>query len=152
IRLTDQARRYDPAFDAGTWNRLISRVIAEEEIWFLAPEDQLLHLILHALQDDPRNCHPIVLTDIAQLLDQTGCNWVQFWQLAAAGNWVGVCWLMLNRARHFYPTLSFQPPEGAELTPLPPDLGAVAAVLTLGEPQERLDLARQLRLQVRNGA
>jgi len=150
-RLTDQARRYDPAFDAGTWNRLISRVIAEEEVWFLAPEDQLLHLILHALQDDPRNCHPIVLTDIAQLLEQTGINWVQFWQLAAAGSWVSGCWLMLNLARHFYPALSFQRPDAVELAALPEELGAVAAPLTLGEPQDRLDLARQLRLQVRNG-
>jgi hypothetical protein len=152
-RLTDQARRYDPAFDAGTWNRLISRVIAEEEVWYLAPEDQLLHLILHALHDEPRNCHPIVLTDIAQLLEQTGVNWIQFWKLAASGNWASGCWLMLNLTRHFYPTLSFQPPDGLQPVPapLPAELGAVAAILTLGEPQERLDLARQLKLQVRNG-
>jgi hypothetical protein len=36
------ARRHDPAFDAGTWTRLISRILAEEEIWYLSPEDQLL--------------------------------------------------------------------------------------------------------------
>jgi hypothetical protein len=150
-RLTDHARRYDPAFDAGTWNRLISRVVAEEEIWYLAPEDQLLHLILSALRGDPRNCHPLVLTDIAQLLEQTGVNWVQFWQVALAGNWVSGCWLMLNLARHFYPSTSFQPPDGVELAPLPADLAAVAATLTLGEPEERFELARQLKLQVRTG-
>jgi hypothetical protein len=150
-RLTDHARRYDPAFDAGTWNRLISRVVAEEEIWYLAPEDQLLHLILSALREDPRNCHPLVLTDIAQLLEQTGVNWVHFWQLALAGNWVSGCWLMLNLARCYYPSTSFQPPEGVELATLPTDLAAVAATLTLGEPAERLELARQLKLQVRTG-
>jgi len=150
-RLADQSRRHDPAFDPGTWNRLISRVLAEEEIWYLAPEDQLLHLVLHTLQDDRRNSHPIVFTDIAQLLAQTGINWAQFWQQAAAGNWVGGCWLLLNLARHYYPALSFQPPAGAELVPLPADLGAVAATLTLGDPEERLEMARQLKLQVRNG-
>jgi DNA polymerase III psi subunit len=150
-RLTHQARRYDPAFDAGTWNRLISRVVAEEEIWYLSPEDQLLHLILNALRDDPRNCHPLVLTDIAQLLEQSGVNWVQFWQIALAGNWVSSCWLMLNLARKFYPSTSFQLPESVELAALPTDLAAVAATLTLGGPEERLDLARQLKLQVRTG-
>ena len=150
-RLAEQARRCDPAFDAGTWNRLISRVVAEEEIWYLAPEDQLLHLILHTLQDDPRNCHPIVLTDIAQLLEQTGINWPQFWQQARVGNWVAGCWLLLNIARHFYPSLSFQPPQDVELPPLPSDPAAVAATLTLGDPEERLTIARQLKLQVRNG-
>jgi hypothetical protein len=34
---------------------------------------------------------------------------------------------------------------------LPADLGTVAATLTLGEAQERQELARQLKLQVRNG-
>jgi hypothetical protein len=150
-RLMDQSRRFDPAFDAGTWNRLISRVVAEEEIWYLAPEDQLLHLIQHALHHDPRNCHPIVLTDIAQLVTHTGINWVQFWQLAVPGNGLNGCWLLLNLARHFYPAMSIQPPEGVELAPLPPDLDAVAATLTLGEAQERQDLARQLKLQMRNG-
>jgi hypothetical protein len=150
-RLADQSRRYDPAFDPGTWNRLISRVVAEEEIWYLAPEDQLLHLILHTLQDDPRNCHPIVLTDIAQLLAQTGINWAQFWQQALVGNWLAGCWLLLNLAKHFYPSLSFQPPQDVELSPLPADLGTVAATLTLGEPEERLQIARRLKLQVRNG-
>ncbi|MBS0420793.1 MAG: nucleotidyltransferase family protein [Proteobacteria bacterium] len=150
-RLAEQSRRCDPAFDAGTWNRLISRVVAEEEIWYLAPEDQLLHLILHTLQDNPRNCHPIVLTDIAQLLEQTGINWPQFWQQALVGNWSAGCWLLLNLAKHFYPAVSFQPPEDVELPPLPPDLGAVAATLTLGEPDERLKISRQLKLQVRNG-
>jgi len=144
-RLTEQSRRNtDPAFDAGTWNRLISRIVAEEEIWYLAPEDQLLHLILHALHDDPSNCHPIVLTDIAQLLEQCGINWVQFWQQALAVNWVGGCWLLLNLARHFYPAMSFQPPEDVELAPLPSDLGAVAAMLTLGEAKERLEISRQV--------
>jgi hypothetical protein len=155
-RLTDPAnwrtaRRNDPAFDAGTWNRLISRVVAEEEIWYLSPEDQLLHLILHALYDDPRNCHPIVLTDIAELLGQTGINWAQFWQRALAGNWVAGCWLLLNLAKHFYPTVSFHPPEEVELAPLPRDLGAVAATLALGDPEQRLEISRQLKLQVRNG-
>lgn len=150
-RLMDQSRRFDPAFDAGTWNRLISRVVAEEEVWYLSPEDQLLHLIQHALHDDPPNCHPIVLTDIAQLVTRTGINWVHFWQLALPGTWLNGCWLLLNLARHFYPSMSIQPPEGAELATLPPDLGTVAATLTLGEAHERQELARQLELQVRNG-
>jgi hypothetical protein len=47
--------------------------------------------------------------------------------------------------------MSIQAPEGAELAPLPADLGTVAATLTLGEAQERQELARQLKLQVRKG-
>jgi hypothetical protein len=155
-RLTDPAhwrtaRCNDLAFDAGTWNRLISRVVAEEEIWYLSPEDQLLHLILHALYDEPANCCPIVLSDIAELLGQAGINWVQFWQRALAGNWMAGCWLLLNLAKYFYPTASFQPPQEIELARLPSDLGLVAATLTLGEPEQRRELSRQLELQVRNG-
>jgi hypothetical protein len=155
-RLTDPAswrttRRTDLAFDAGTWNRLISRIVAEEEIWYLSPEDQLLHLVLHALYDDPLNCRPIVLTDIAELLGQTGIHWMQFWQRAATGNWVSGCWLLLSLAKYFYPAVSFNPPAGVELAPLPSNLAAVAATLTLGRLEERLELSRQLKLQVRNG-
>ena len=154
-RLTDPAnwrttRRTDPAFDADTWNRLISRIVAEEEIWYLSPEDQLLHLILHALYDDPLNCRPIVLSDIAELLGQAGIHWLQFWQRAVAGNWVAGCWLLLNLAKFFYPAVSFNPPEGVELAPLPANLAGVAATLTLGKLQERLEISRQLKLQVRN--
>ena len=155
-RLTDPAngrtaRRTDPAFDADTWNRLISRVVAEEEVWYLSPEDQLLHLILHALYDDPLNCRPIVLTDIAELLGQAGIHWRQFWQRAEAGNWVSGCWLLLNLAKYYYPAVSFKPPQEHGLEPLPPDLAGVAATLTLGNLEERLELLRQLKLQVRNG-
>jgi Uncharacterised nucleotidyltransferase len=155
-RLTDpvngwSARRADPAFDADTWNRVISRVVAEEEIWYLSPEDQLLHLTLHALYDNPLNCRPIVLTDIAELLGQAGIHWRQFWQRAAAGNWMTGCWLLLNLAKYFYPAVSFKPPEDAGLGPLPPDLSTVAATLTLGNLPERLQLLRELKLQVRNG-
>ena len=155
-RLTDPApwraaRRADPAFDAGTWNGLISRVVAEEEVWYLSPEDQLLHLVLHALYDDPLNCRPLVLTDIAELLGQSQINWIQFWQRAVAGNCSAGCWLLLNLAKHFYPAVSFNPPEDLELAPLPPHLAAVAATLTLGQRDERLEASRQLKLQVRNG-
>ena len=155
-RLTDPvnwrtAKRTDPAFDAGTWDRLISRVVAEEEVWYLSPEDQLLHLILHALYDDPLNCRPMVLTDIAELLGQAGIHWRQFWQRVVAGNWTNGCWLLLNLTKYFYPAVSFKPPEDPGLAPLPPDLGAVAATLTLGTLEERLELSRQLKLQVRNG-
>ena len=155
-RLTDPAhwrtaRRSDPAFDAGTWNRLISRVVAEEEVWYLSPEDQLLHLVMHALYDDPLNCRPLVLSDIAELLGHGQINWIQFWQRALAGNWVPGCWLLLNLAKHFYPAVSFNPPADLELAPLPPHLAAVAATLTLGQREERLEASRQLKLQVRNG-
>ena len=62
-----------------------------------------------------------------------------------------MCKIALNLARHFYPAMSIQAPEGVELTALPADLGAVAVILTLGEAQERQELARRLKLQMRNG-
>ncbi len=60
-------------------------------------------------------------------------------------------WLLLNLAKYFYPAVSFKPPQAHGFEPLPADLAGVAATLTLGNLEERLELLRQLKLQVRNG-
>jgi hypothetical protein len=142
------ARRVDPAFNAGTWNRLVCSVVAEEEVWYLSAEDQLLHLITNALAS--ARCGPLLLTDIAGLLARTAVDWPRFWRIAARGRWVAGCWLWLNLARHWYPTIGFLTPDDVELPSLPTDLAGLTATLTLGQPQERVAAWRQLNLQARS--
>jgi hypothetical protein len=154
-RLTDPgpwrvARRLDPAFQAGTWNRLISGVMGEEEVWYLAPEDQLLNLIVHALYAEERNCGPIVLKDISGLLAHSVIDWPLFWRLAENIRQAAAAWLLLAITRHFYPQVGFLPPENVQPPTLPQDLGAIAATLMLGKAQERLHAWRELKLQTRS--
>jgi hypothetical protein len=143
------ARRADPAFNAGTWNRLTCSLVGEEEVWYLSPEDQLLHLIINALANT-RRCGPLLLTDIAGLLSRTAVDWPRFWRIAARGRWVAGCWLWLVLARYWYPTAGFLSPDDVELPALPRDLAGLTATLTLGQPQERVAAWRQLKLQARS--
>jgi hypothetical protein len=154
-RLTDSGpwrmvRRLDPAFQAGTWNRLICSVMGEEEIWFLSPEDQLMNLVVHSLYAERRNCGPLVLTDIAGLLGHSVMDWPLFWRLADNIRQVAAAWLLLAITRHYYPGINFMPPQNAQPPALPADLATVAVPLLLGKPQERLATWRDLKLQTRN--
>jgi hypothetical protein len=144
------ARRLDPAFNATTWNRLICSVVGQEEVWYLSPEDQLLHLVVHTLYGQQRRCGPLVLSDLAGLLGHATIDWPRFWRMAEAGRWAVGARLLLALTQHFYPSITFVTPDDLQLPPLPADLSAAAASLTLGRDEERVNAWRELKLQTRN--
>jgi Uncharacterised nucleotidyltransferase len=154
-RLTDpesdrERPRLDPADRPETWDRLIHGDVAGERIAYLAPTDQLLHLIIHAVYDHQLNCGPLVLTDIAELIRSTAIEWPLFWELAAAGRWIPGCRMMLHVTRCFYALAISEPADFAALPPLPADVVDTAATLMLGDLAERGNVRLRAELLVAN--
>lgn len=130
--------RREPADDPEIRERLIHREIAGEQIAYLSPTDQLLHLIVHSVCDHGFNNGPLVLTDIAHLLWKTEIDWPAFWRMAAAGDWLRGSWLLLHMTQHYY-ALQFPPPPTSDLPRLPPDLTSMLADLMLSNPIRSAD-------------
>ena len=126
------------AYDPETWRDLIFREVAGERIAYLSPTRQLLHLIVHAVIDHRLNCGPLVLMDIAHLLELSQIDWPQFWRLAETGGQLRGCWLLLSVAKHFDESLPIVPPT--DPPPLPTDSMEVVTMLMLGDASSRAEL------------
>jgi hypothetical protein len=74
--------RPDLAADSGFWERGIVQEVGGEMVRFPAPADQLLHLIVHAVYDHQFNNGPLLISDLAYLIDRHPIDWPAFWQLA----------------------------------------------------------------------
>jgi hypothetical protein len=140
--------RMELADDPAMWRRLVYRNVAGECIAYLSPTDQLLHLIVHAVFDHRLNNGPLVLTDINGLLRRADIDWPLFWEMAAAGNWVRGCWLMLHLVNHFFGPLRFEAPPNGEIPPLPDNAVAMSCQLMLRDFVTRADI--QLAAELKN--
>lgn len=129
-------RRPEPADNPAVWKRLMYREMAGEQIAFLSPADQLLHLIIHAAFDHRLGSGPLVLTDIAGLVRQTDIHWPTFWRMAAEGGWIRECTLLLHVTDRFCGPLSFVAPTFADLPQLPEGLVTTTALLMLGDLEQ----------------
>src|SRR5262249_4180045 len=67
--------------DARLWTRSGERRLLGEEIRYLSPTDQLLHIIVHAVYDHRLDNGPLVLHDISGLLQRTEIDWPLFWAM-----------------------------------------------------------------------
>ena len=74
--------RPDLSDDVGFWDRSLVEQLGGEAIRYPAPADLLLHLIVHAAYDHQFNNGPLLLSDLAFLLERHRINWASFWQLA----------------------------------------------------------------------
>ena len=144
------AKRPEPADDPAVWQRLIYREIAGEQIAFLSSADQLLHLIVHAVVDHRLGCGPLVLTDIAGLVQQTDIHWPIFWRMAAECGWIRECTLLLHVTDRFCGPLSFVSPTLIDLPQLPEGLLTTTAVLMLGDLEHHADIGLSAFLQAQS--
>jgi hypothetical protein len=126
--------RFDPAHDPALWRRLIRREMLDEQVTFLSPTDQLLHLVIHAIFDSHFRNGPLVLHDIAALVRQAEIDWPTFWGMAAAGGWLRGCELLLVVADRYCGPLSLSSPRFGQLAQLPEDFVAATTLLMLQEP------------------
>lgn len=69
------------------WQRRIMRKIGETPVYFLCPEDLLLHLCLHAALEHKFNLGPLALTDIAFLIGTHAIDWDDFRIRVPEGKW-----------------------------------------------------------------
>jgi hypothetical protein len=116
---------------------LFARAIRDsDEIRYLAPQDLLAHLIIHALYSHRLDCGPLVLPDIANLLAVAPIDWAVFWRSAAAEGWRDGARLVLELVARSHPTapIDFTPDAGP---PPPPELLDAAPDLLLQELDTR---------------
>ncbi len=113
------------AGEAGIFARAIT---GAGGIRFLAPADLLTHLIVHAVYSHRLDCGPLLLPDIAFLLQTVPVEWPRFWAAAEAEGWRGGARLVLELVARCCPeaSIDFGPdcgePPPAALLEAAPDL------------------------------
>lgn len=98
----------DPSRDSralATDDVLGRRIMAASQtgtIAYLAPTEMLVHLIIHAVYEHGLCNGPLVLSDIAGLVDKEEVDWGRFWAMAEHGGWSVGCKLMLGLAGYYH--------------------------------------------------
>lgn len=92
--------------------------LASDGIRYLEPSDLLAHLIVHAVYSHRLDCGPLLLPDIAHLLEVAVIDWPAFWAEAAANGWRDGARLVLELVADAFPqaAIDFAPDRG-EPTP-----------------------------------
>lgn len=88
----------DAVDEAGIWERRISVPGSPPRLWFMAPTDLLLHLIVHAAYDHRFDNGPLILADVAFIIERHPIDWPLFWTLAERGGWTRGARLLLCMA------------------------------------------------------
>ena len=114
-----------PAADDAMWQRTVPGAGA---VRYLAPQDLLAHLIVHAVFSHRLDCGPLVLSDIDLLIRKEKIDWPRFWADAADQAWRDGARLMLELVAAYRPqaAVDFAPDTGpavpAPLLAAAPDL------------------------------
>lgn len=103
-------------------------MIGADGLRYLAPQDLLAHLIVHAVYSHRLDCGPLILADIDLLLRAAPIDWPHFWADAKAQGWREGARLLLDLTARYRPgsTISFAndpgEPTPAALLDAAPDL------------------------------
>ena len=111
-------------------------LLGRDGIRYLAPQDSLAHLIVHAVYSHRLDCGPLLLPDIEYLLRAAPIDWPRFWDQARTGHWRGGARLVLDLVARYRPAapIDFAADQGA---PSPPELLEAAPDLLLQELETR---------------
>ncbi|MBS1157630.1 MAG: hypothetical protein H6R15_49 [Proteobacteria bacterium] len=124
------------------WERSIRKTVAKQAIAYESPTDLLLHLIVHAVIDHQFNNGPLLLSDLAFLLDHESIDWPLFWTLAKQGGHTRCCILALKLTERYWGTKSpIWPDEQEPDDPEFPQMIDIAAQLMLQGMATRQDLS-----------
>lgn len=135
----------DPQF----WSRCIRHDIAGTPIPFESPADLLLHMIVHAVYDHQFTNGPLLLSDLAYLIDRHRINWPLFWELAERTDRQRGCILALSLMEYYWGKRPIEWPQGL-LAALPTMPIKEAAVLMLRDVEAKS--AVKFETQVTNHA
>lgn len=105
-------------------------------IRYLSPQDQLAHLIVHAVYSHRLDCGPLVISDIFFLIQKENVDWALFWSDAARHGWRNGARLMLELVARYRPEtrIDFSADRGP---PVPTALIAIAPDLLLQDLETR---------------
>jgi len=130
----------DLAHDAGLWRRAVHQPIADRTLCYLAPTDLLLYLIQHAVHQHRLDNGPLVLSDLAYLLERHTIDWPLFWRRAQQHGQTRGALLLLKMVEHYF---GGQPVEWTESVQTEHESAKAqaekAAVLTLRRSAGRYD-------------
>jgi Uncharacterised nucleotidyltransferase len=161
-RLWERDGRLDHASPAASEAALAARAVtAPDGIRYLAPQDLLAHLIVHAVYSHRLDCGPLILADIDYLLRAAPIDWPRLWADARTNGWRDGARLVLELVVQFRPGAAIDfaadlgPPAPADLLLAAPELllqeletrasaGLAAATLNAG-PGKLIERARGRR-------
>jgi hypothetical protein len=92
----------DALDEDAVWARRIAVAEAGETLGYMSPTDLLLHLIVHSAYDHRFDNGPLILSDVAALLQRHPIDWPLLWSLAATGGWTRGCQLLLRVVDRFH--------------------------------------------------
>ncbi len=127
-RLSEPDGRLDHASPVQQVPGTARTVRDENGIAYLAPEETLAHLIVHAVYSHWLDCGPLLLPDIDYLLRAAPVDWPAFWLRATSEGWRSGARLVLELVASYRPGAGIDfaadsgPPPPAELVAAAPDL------------------------------
>lgn len=104
------------------------------DIAYPAPTETLLHLMVHSVYEHGLCNGPLVLNDIAVLLDKKEVDWDRLWTLAERGGWSEGCRLILGLVAHYH---RLRAPPGPMAAPVPEAVMRMAALMMLQDHAQR---------------
>lgn len=136
----------DLSDDPGFWDRAVVEPFGGEPVRYTSPADLLLHLIVHAVHDHQFNNGPLVLSDLAFLVQRQRIDWPSFWQLAERmGRRQGAI-LALRLMEAHWGDHGVHYPQGVA-SRVPEDvLGDAAKLMTLRDFAAREEILREQKL------
>lgn len=136
----------DPSF----WQRTIERKVAEVAVRFASPTDLLLHLIVHSVHDHQFDNGPLVLSDMAFLLQGDEIDWPFFWKLAGStGHRRGALLALRLMERYWGASHVVWPAGPAEASKFDGDVLDIAARLMLRDFKARQEASLAMRMDGR---
>ena len=92
----------DLSEEPGFWQRTVELRLTQAMIRYESPTDLLFHLIVHAAYEHEFNNGPLLLSDLAFLLDTQAIDWPLFWALAESSRKTRGCWLALKLTERYW--------------------------------------------------
>ena len=98
----DGLAQVDPSETRKLWDRCIKMPLANQAITFQSPTDLLLHLIEHAVYHHKFSNGPLLLSDLAYLINTQAIDWHLFWEMADMGRQTRGCLLALKLTQRYW--------------------------------------------------
>ena len=111
----------DLSEDQTFWGRLIQCRVANETVTYESPTDLLLHMILHAVYQHQFDNGPLILSDLAYLIEAHPIDWTLFWAQATRGGHVRGCVLALKLLEYYWGPQAIDWPLPHEFNETPSD-------------------------------
>lgn len=93
----------DLSEEDGFWSRCVTANIGTVPVRFEPITDLLFHLIVHSVYEHQLNNGPLLLSDIAYLINTHQIDWSHFWRLAADRQQTRGCVLALMLTQRYWP-------------------------------------------------